>query len=400
MPVGVDGFVPGRLTMAREARALRQVDLATQIDLTPATISKWENADQAQRPEAVNLSLLASALCVEPNWFLKEMGADYSASFFRSLIGELELMRSKARARLGFVEAIEDEVSEYVELPDVNVPDLMGGQTFLSLRYEDIESIASSLREQWDLGDGPIDDLLLVIENAGIVVAEDEIGSPKLDGLSRWSLSKERPYMLLAQDKRVAVRRRLDAAHELGHIILHKSVTQPELKANFKLIEEQAMMFAGAFLLPAETYEDDIFSLSLDAMLATKEKWKVSVAAQIKRLSNMGKISDDYERRLWQYHSYRKWRTREPLDDVLEIEQPHNLKESIEMMIGEKILSGNEFIKGVGISKADIVALTGIADAVLDTQPEKVVRLRPRLKGDDGLEPDGDNVIPLNDRRR
>ena len=400
MPSGVDGFVPGRLTMAREARGMRQVDLAAQIDLTPATISKWENEDQAQRPEPVNLSLLASALCVEPNWFLKGISTDYSASFFRSLVGELELMRSKAKARLGFVEAIEDEVSEYVELPDVNVPDLMDGQAFLSLRYEDIELIASSLREQWDLGDGPIDDLLMVIENAGIIVAEDEIGSPKLDGLSRWSLSKERPYMFLAQDKRVAVRRRLDAAHELGHIILHKAVTQPELKNHFKLIEEQAMMFAGAFLLPAETYEDDIFSLSLDAMLATKEKWKVSVAAQIKRLSNMGKISDEYERRLWQYLSYRKWRTKEPLDDVLEIEQPHNLKESIEMLIGEKVLSSSEFIRGVGISKADVVALTGVADAVLDIQPEKVIRLRPKLKCEDGSEPDGDNVIPLNDRRR
>jgi Zn-dependent peptidase ImmA (M78 family) len=196
------------------------------------------------------------------------------------------------------------------------------------------------------------------------------------------------------------VRRRRAAAHELGHIILHKAVTQPELKNHFKLIEEQAMMFAGAFLLPAETYEDDIFSLSLDAMLATKEKWKVSVAAQIKRLSNMGKISDEYERRLWQYLSYRKWRTKEPLDDVLEIEQPHNLKESIEMLIGEKVLSSSEFIRGVGISKADVVALTGVADAVLDIQPEKVIRLRPKLKCEDGSEPDGDNVIPLNDRRR
>ena len=385
--------------MAREARALRQVDLATQINVTPATISKWESEGHGQRPEPATLPVLATALNVDPTWFLKDIAKDYSASFFRSLVGELEMMRAKARARLGFVEAIEDTISEHIELPEIDVPDLTNGQDFLSLRLEDIEAIAGLLRQHWDLGDGPIDDLLLVIENAGVVVAEDEIGSPKLDGLSRWSLSTNRPYMLLAQDKRVGVRRRLDAAHELGHIVLHKGVTQAELKKNFRLIEEQAMMFAGAFLLPAESYEEDIFSLSLDAMLAMKEKWKVSVGAQIKRLSNMRKISEDYERRLWQYHSYRKWRAKEPLDDVIAIEQPHNLRESIEMLVGEKVLTSGELVKSVGISAVDIVALTGIPPNLLDTPPDKLSRLKPKMKSE-GSEETETNVIHITDRRR
>ncbi|WP_305680290.1 XRE family transcriptional regulator [Bosea sp. (in: a-proteobacteria)] len=387
--------------MAREARAMRQGELASLIDRVPPTISKWENEDQSQRPEPAVLPRLADALQVETSWFFKPLEQEHSASFFRSLVGELELMRAKARARLGFVEAIEEAISNHIELPDVDIPDLMEGHDFLSLRKEDIEFAANSLRDHWDIGDGPIDDLLLVIENAGIVVAEDQIGSPKLDGLSRWSFLKERPYMLLAQDKRVGVRRRLDAAHELAHIVLHKAVNQKDLQENFKLIEEQAMMFAGAFLLPAEAYEDDIYSLSLDAMLSVKSKWKVSVAAQIKRLANLDKFSHDYERRLWQYYSYRKWRSREPLDDVLEIEKPQNLKDSIEMMLGDNIVTRDELVRDIGISRADIVSLTGIAGAYFEPAPDNLVRMRPKIReASDSNQTNSAEIFTLGGRRR
>lgn len=136
MPAGVEGFVPSRLKMAREARAMRQGELASLIDRAPPTISKWENEDQSQRPEPAVLPRLADVLQVETGWFFKPLAQEASTSFFRSLIGELELMRAKARARLGFVEAIEDTLSDHIELPDVDIPDFMEGQTFLSLRKD------------------------------------------------------------------------------------------------------------------------------------------------------------------------------------------------------------------------------------------------------------------------
>lgn len=402
MPAGVEGFVPGRLRMAREARALRQIELAHRVDRTAATISKWENDEQPQRPEPAVLPVLAQALDVEVSWFLKPLEKQrHSAAFFRSLKTELEMMRLKAKGRLDFVEAIEHVLSEHVDLPEVDVPDLLNGQHFASLRFEDIDAIAGACREHWDLGDGPIDDLMVVIENAGVVVAEDQIGSEKLDGLSRWALTNGRPYMLLAQDKRVGVRRRLDAAHELGHIILHRFVTPQELEDHFRLIEDQAMWFAGAFLLPQESYADDIFSLSLDAMLSVKKKWKVSVGAQIKRLSNIKKFSDHYERRLWQYYSHRRWRTCEPYDDEIEIEQPINLKEAIQLLIDEDGMSRDELVREIGISRSDICALTGLPESYLSPVAENLVRLKPKLRdAEAGDAQKQAEVIPWNGRRR
>lgn len=398
MPAGVEGFISARLRIAREAKGIRQNELADRIDYAASAISKWEN-DQAQ-PEAAAIPLLARELDVATSWFFKPYSTGTkSAAFFRSMKSELEIMRSKARARLEFVEAIEEVVSNYVDLPEVDVPDYVGKRDFRTLRHEDIEHVAIRLREHWDLDEAPIDDSMLLIENAGVVVGEDVLGSPKLDGLSRWSYDKGRPFMLLAQDKNVGVRRRLDACHELGHLMLHKHVTPEEQKENFKLIEDQAMIFAGAFLLP-EAYLDTLISYSLDGMLEAKREWKVSVGAQIKRLANLGLISEEAERRLWQYYSYRKWRTFEPLDDQLPVEQPQNLKEAIVMVIDDGVVSARDFIREVGISAEAVSTLTGVPDLHLQDLQENVVRLQPKLKsGDQPKEGGSGSVVPFGGKK-
>jgi Zn-dependent peptidase ImmA (M78 family)/DNA-binding XRE family transcriptional regulator len=392
MPAGVKNFVPGRLTMAREARALRQKELAERVGKTPATVSKWESDDYSQTPEPTTLSKLAETLAVEPDWFFKPFSStrNYvalttgsgkthnSAVFYRSLKSELGVLRAKARARLGFVEAIEEALSDYVELPELDIPDLLDGRNALSVRREEIEGYADALRDHWALSEGPIDDLLLIIENAGVVVAEDEIGSLRLDGVSRWSEETARPYILLAKDKRVGARRRLDAAHELAHVVLHRKVSQNDLEEHFDLIEDQAMAFAGAFLMPAREFGDDVYSLSLDALLQIKAKWKVSVGAMIKRLSSLGTVSNDYERKLWQYYSYRRWRGNEPLDDVLPVEGPQNLRTSIETIVEGNAATPNELRKEIGLSAADICGLLDLPQEYFELRAPNIVRLKPQ----------------------
>lgn len=381
MPTGVKNFVPRRLTMAREARALLRKTLAERVDKAPATVTKWESGDYIQAPEPATLSRLAEALSVDPVWFFKPFGSgktNDTVIFYRSLKSELGVQRAKARARLGFVEAIEEVVSEYVDLPVLDVPDLLDGLNVLQMRMDEIEGCAAALRDYWALPEGPVDDLLLLIENAGVVVAEDEIGSLKLDGLSRWSGAPNRPYMLLAKDKRVGARRRFDAAHELAHVMLHRHVSQDDLSEHFDLIEDQAMVFAGALLMPAREFGDDVYSLSLDALLQIKTKWKVSIGAMIKRLSNLGLISSDHERRLWQYYSARRWRGNEPLDDVLPVEGAQNLRAAIETIVEGDAATPNELRKEIGLSAADICSLVDLPEDYFGPYGPNVVRLKPQ----------------------
>lgn len=395
MPARVEGFVPGRLKMAREARLFRQTELAERIGWSESSVSKWENSNSSQSPEPAAIPVLAEVLEVAPTWFFKPMDRLDRTSFFRSLKRSLGQLRDKADARLGFVEAIDEALSDYVHLPDVDVPDFMDGRDFRTLRLDDIQRIANDLRDYWDLGDGPIDDLLLIIENGGVVVAEDNIGSADLDGVSRWSETSQRPYILLARDKNVGVRRRFDAAHELGHIVLHRRVSSVELIENFALVEEQAMAFAGAFLMPEQTFTDDLFSTSLEAMIRIKEKWKVSVAAMIMRLKATGRITPDYERRLWQYYSYRKWRGAEPFDDTLPMEVPVNLKSSIEVITGEGGVRRSDLLRDIGLSAADVETLASLEEGYFAPSDANVIRLEPRLKSANPMMGPGGRVLPL-----
>ncbi|MQT14607.1 helix-turn-helix domain-containing protein [Segnochrobactrum spirostomi] len=393
MPTGVEGFVPARLRMARAARALLQRELAVLVDRSDGTVSKWESGDQAPEPSVIHT--LSTVLEVDSGWFFKPADRASGASFFRSLKSALGRMRDKAEAKLDFIESIFDAISMYIDLPDVDIPDIIGGRDFRTLRGSDVEHCARLLREHWSLNEEPIDDLLLVIENAGVIVGHDELGSEKLDGVSRWS--NGRPYMLLARDKNVGVRRRFDAAHELGHIVLHKHVTPDELYAHFNLIEEQAMLFAGAFLLPDASFGDDVRSLSLDALLGIKLKWKVSVAAMIKRLSAMERVSADYERKLWQYYSYRRWRGFEPLDDVIEVEQPHNLAASINIALSEGGISRSELFRNINLRPKDISNLTGISESLLTPSNVNLIRLHPVVKSNIAPSQEA-KVINISDR--
>src|SRR5437868_4433953 len=114
MPVGSEGFEPGRLTMARAARAMRKRELAARMERTEGSISKWENIDQVTTPEPGMIPRLSNVLSVERNWFFKPLGRDERPVFYRSLLSELGLLRDRARARLGFVEAIEQALANYV----------------------------------------------------------------------------------------------------------------------------------------------------------------------------------------------------------------------------------------------------------------------------------------------
>jgi Zn-dependent peptidase ImmA (M78 family)/transcriptional regulator with XRE-family HTH domain len=371
---GADGFIPARLTVARNALGMKQTELAEKMGRTPATISKWESGIYGQAPDGNAITSLSDILGVEKAWFCKFMPRYEGVAFFRSLKSELYLARDKISARLKFVYEIFHALDQRVEFPDVDIPDLMRGRDYKTLRPEDIDVIADELRDYWMLGDDPVDDLMVVIENSGIIVGEDHVDSSKLDGVSQWI--GQRPFMLLAKDKDGGVRRRFDAAHELGHIVMHQAVKDDDIANHLNLIEEQAMIFAGAFLLPASAFSSDVTDATLDVLANIKPKWKVSIGAMIKRLGTLNLITSDHQRNLWKYYSYRKWRGNEPYDDRLEVERPTNIRTAIEMVALDGAVEIASLVADIGLSSEVVSDLSGVQKAMLITAP----LAKPRLK--------------------
>lgn len=381
MRSGTPGFQPERLTEVREARSLTQTMLSLIVDRSKSTVSKWENGDQTPDPEA--LEKLANGVNVRSSYFLLPVRSHGDRpQFFRSMASTAQSARKRAIARLRWVQDISLELQNFVELPAVDIP-TCDKEDYRAISDSEIEILADKCRRHWRMGNGPISDVLLVLENAGAVVAFDELSSATMDGLSNWSEIDGRPYVLLASDKSTCVRSRMDAAHELGHLVLHRYVDTTTLNkpADFKEIERQAFLFASAFLLPAETFASEVTYPSLDGLLALKERWKVSVAAMVMRCFSLGIIDEFYKTRLFKNQSQRGWRKHEPLDDSLPVEKPRILARSIKLLIEENVLNKGALLEELRLSPWDIEELTGLPEGFLSAKSAEIAVL-PKIKNE------------------
>ena len=391
---GTPGFQADRLVEARDSRGLTQVALAELINRTSSSISRWEGGGQSPEPKA--LDALARALNVPIAFFLRPVPDHGSAPmFFRSMASTTQSVRKRTQARLRWAQDIALCLQEWVDLPKVKMP-CLHATDHREIGNEDIERMAAECRVMWDLGIGPISDVLLVLENAGIVVIKEETGTVKMDGLSNWSAVDERPYVLIARDKDSCVRSRMDAAHELGHLVLHRHLRSKALNnsANFKEIERQAFDFGGALLMPAESFPAEIWSPSLNAFVALKERWKASVGAMIMRCAKLDMLSEEHQRRLWKSFSARGWRRSEPLDDVLEREQPRLLRRSVRLLVDEGVRSREALLDDFRLHGSDVEALCGLPRGFMTMETADIVTL-PNLKRSAESPEGGGTVVPF-----
>jgi Zn-dependent peptidase ImmA (M78 family) len=157
----------------------------------------------------------------------------------------------------------------------------------------------------------------------------------------------------------------------LGHVVLHRNGAQPAgaKDPRQKLMERQAFRFASAFLLPAESFAADVWSCSLDELLGLKPKWRVSVSAMIMRAERLGLISESQTQRLWRHYSTRRWKRGEPFDDEWSPEQPVFLRRSLELLLGERVVSIDRILNDVKIPATDIEDLTGLPRGTLSEGP-------------------------------
>lgn len=365
MRAGTPGFQPERLIEARKARGLTRVLLADMVGRSAATVSRWEAGDQSPEPEAVDS--LANKLEVPRDYFLKapQSFGDYPR-FFRSMAAATLRARERIEERMRWLQGLCADLQEWVEFPNVEIP-ATDVRDFRALRNEDIEAAADHCRSSWQLGAGPIPDMLLVLENAGVVVGRDWFDTNTIDGLSNWSALDHRPYVLLALDKQTAVRSRFDAAHELGHLVLHRNVASKSLQSSsdFKELERQAHRFASAFLLPAQSFSAELSVPTLDAFLGLKLRWGVSIAAMIHRCRNLNIISEAHAERLWRSKSARRWTSQEPYDDKMDPEKTRLLERSIRLLLSEGGFSLHMLLSKIRLYPSDIEPLAGLPKGFL-----------------------------------
>lgn len=217
--------------------------------------------------------------------------------------------------------------------PSINIPRYIERENFIPTDFDEIEQLAIKVRKMWGLGNGPISNIVLLLEKNGVVVARSPFSDYSVDACSVWQ-DKDRPFILLSNDK-TASRSRFDIAHELGHLLLHSRIKLSEfnLKENFKRIEKEANRFAGAFLLPAPSFGREIFMSSLEHLIDLKKRWKVSINAMAYRAKQLNIFTEYQYIYLKNKLAHNNWLVNEPLDDEFKFEEPTLLKQALETLV-------------------------------------------------------------------
>jgi Zn-dependent peptidase ImmA (M78 family)/DNA-binding XRE family transcriptional regulator len=294
---GLEGFNPSRLTLVRERSGLSKSELAQLIDVDLRTIVAYESGEFCPSPET--LKRLEKELGFPAAFFegddLEKPIPDVAS--FRSLSRLKSIRRDMALAQGAIALYLNRWLESKFELPKAELPDLS--------RERSPEEAASAMRQVWGLGELPIRNVVHLLEAKGIRVYSLAIDTRDVDAFSMWR--ENTPFVFLNNNKS-SERSRYDAAHELGHLLLHRHGSPQGREA-----EREADIFAGAFLMPkASVIARSPRFPSVDDLVRLKRIWSVSVAALNYRLHEVGMLSE------WQYRtlsiqiSKRGYRTYEP----------------------------------------------------------------------------------------
>ena len=273
-------FNSARVSIARKRAMLNKKGFADAIGVSQHAVVRWEKGQAVPTPE--NMAEIIRVLGFPERFFLGEELDEPTDASFRSHTNMLAAIRDAALAAgtMGFM--VSDWVEARFDLPKINMPDL---------RHYEPGAAARALREEWQLGEKPITNMVHLLESKGVRVFSLAGNTVKVNAYSLWR--KQKPYVFLNTFKS-AESSRFDAAHELAHLVLHQDGGYSGREA-----EDEANAFASSFLMPNADVRANLAHIDYLAQLVkAKARWKVSVAALNYRLHKI-KITSD-----WKYRDF------------------------------------------------------------------------------------------------
>jgi len=299
-------FDPARLQLARKLAGRRKVDLAREVGVTPGALSQYEHG--TTKPSPAVLARLALALGLPAAFFAADgrprQELNTTDTFFRSLRAATQLHRDQALAHIELVWEVTKGLEQRIRLPANALPSELAVKPGASAAS--VERAAELLRVSWNMPPGPVAHVVRLVEAHGVVVALQRDGGTGVDAFSRWIGGRQ--FVVLCSDKGDAARSRFDAAHELGHSVLH-----PDVEAGSQPLERQAHIFAAAFLMPRDAIESQLpRRLDWEALIDLKARWGVSIQALLYRARSLGTMTEATYRRAMTTMSKFGWRRAEP----------------------------------------------------------------------------------------
>lgn len=388
-------FYGEKLKQLRELNGFSRRDLGNKLEVSEQAIGQYEN-DQAT-PRLDVLNKLPALFKVTSNFF-------NSPSFVKeNVITEGAIAyRTKDRSSQ---KKITDELEYisyakfFIDYFDSFVTSNIGGFNELMKRVINftnsnidlrIEKIAEVAKNFLSLTDNRL--LMSKLEQSGITILEKDLGL-RVDAYSGFTKDGE-PYIVLGNIKKTAVRRNFDLAHELGHLLLHSYIIMTDLTdKEHTVIENQANLFASAFLLPRSEFICDFRKISHntnpDSYIDLKKKYLVSIAALEYRAYKLHLLSYQQNRYFWSQMTKKQYRVFEPLDDKIVPVKPGKLRSLLSFLLENKLITIDSISKRFGITKEFLINLFDLKSDFFD----KYAKTKSEIKSKS-------NLIDLNSVRK
>ena len=267
-----------RLELARRRRGITKRALSKSLGMTERTVSSYFSG--AQDPKRKTLEKLSEILDFPVEFFFGDPLAEArrESPSFRAMSKMTARQRDQTVAAGTLGMYLSDWIERKFRLPESDIPQYDSG-------IVTPEAAATEIRIRWGLGERPIKNMLHLLEYHGVRVFALSEDTRNIDAHSFWH--GEKPFVFL-DTRKSAERSRMDAAHELGHLVLHFSEsTQRNPQA-----EREAQEFASTLLMPAGSVLARIRPGStLAEIIKAKHHWNVSVSSLTYRLHTLGLLT-------------------------------------------------------------------------------------------------------------
>ncbi len=231
-------------------------------------------------------------------------------------VRQLKTVRFRSVKRMQNRENILANVSRWLD--DFNyLEDVLNRQRQFKLKgvweecsIDNIVEAAALCREKFGLKPvEPIYDICGLLEDAGIKVRQIYMASNSFFGLSI-AENDGGPAIVVNAWERIPVERRIfSAAHELGHLMLHRHAFDISQTRENKIEENEANLFAGHFLMPDKGFFKEWDEASglhpVDRVFKIKRIFRVSYKTVLFRLTRHGIADASIWRRFNQAYQQR-----------------------------------------------------------------------------------------------
>ncbi len=371
--------IPYRIKQARLSRGYSMGELGDLLGITRSAISQYEIG--TTKPSHYIIGQLSSVLNYPTSFFYKPLPKSTTANsavYFRSRRTTTKKAKNAAREKISIFREINDYLKKFVDFPTVNLPTINNYNINHELSLDEIEEIALTVRNYWLMGNGPIDNLTSFLQKNGIMISIMDLNHHKIDAFSVWYDSI--PYIYISTDKYSNARLRFDLAHELGHLIMHGNLFNDDdinKKVIMDRIEHEADLFAGCLLLPASTFENDIYSTSINHFIELKKKWKVSIGAMIYRCDDLRILTPNQIKYLKDQMTYNRYWKNEPLDNQIPLERPFAHRQAFQLILENQLVTANEIVDSICCNPKEIEAYSFLPPGTLTPKaPSNIIQLK------------------------